>query len=59
MGMIQDITAQRNININLELIIVKTAEDAIKFRHIGGPTIQVNGLDIEPDARNVKQYGIT
>jgi len=57
--MIQDITAQRNININLELIIVKTAEDAIKFRHIGGPTIQVNGLDIEPDARNVKQYGIT
>ena len=59
MVMIQDITAQLNIDTDLELVTVKTPEEAIKFRHIGSPTIQINSLDIDPDCRNLKQYGIT
>jgi len=38
---------------------VKTLEDAIKHRHIGSPTVQVNGLDIDPGAREINQFGIT
>ena len=56
--MIQKIKAKLNLDVNPELIVVKTTEEAIKFRHIGGPTIHVNGLDIEPGARTVKQFGI-
>ena len=57
-GMIKKITARLKIDSNLELIIVKTIEEAVKYRHIGGPTIQINGLDIEPEARDVEQFGL-
>lgn len=57
--MIEKIAAKRNLHVQPELIIVKTTEEAIKYRHIGGPTIQIDGLDIEPDARNVEQFGIS
>ena len=50
--MITTITAGLNIDVDPEHIIVKTIEEAIEYRHIGGPTIQVNGLDIESDARD-------
>lgn len=47
------------INIEPENIVVNTIEEAVAFRHIGGPTVQVNGLDIEPDARAIEQFGIS
>lgn len=57
--MIQDIVSEQNVIADIELITVRTREDAIKYRHIGGPTIQVNGLDIKPEARAITQFGIT
>jgi hypothetical protein len=56
--MVKKIAGKLNIDVNPELVIVKTVEEAVKYRHIGGPTIQVNGLDIEPDARHVEQFGM-
>lgn len=56
--MIKKITDRLKIDSNLELIIVKSIEEAAKYRHIGGPTIQINGLDIEPEARDVEQFGL-
>ncbi len=57
--MIEEITTERNIGVNLEFVTIKTVEEAIRFRHIGGPTIQINGLDIELDARNIQQFGLS
>ncbi len=54
--MIKKISASLNVETNPEPVIIKTVEEAVKYRHIGGPTIQINGLDIEPDARNIKQH---
>jgi hypothetical protein len=56
--MIKTIAAKLNFDVKPELVIVKTIEEARKYRHIGGPTIQINGLDIEPEARNVEQFGM-
>lgn len=47
------------IKISLESIVVKTQGQAEEYRHIGSPTVQINGLDIEPGARDVKQFGLT
>ncbi len=49
--MLQKITAKLNLDANPEPVIVKTAEEAIRYRHIGGPTIHVTGQGIEPDAQ--------
>lgn len=56
--MIQDIVSEQNVVADIEVITVRTLEDAIKYRHIVGPTIQVDGLDIEPEARAIIQFGI-
>ena len=45
--------------IEPESIVVSSTKEAIEHRHIGGPTVQVNGLDIEPDARASERFGIS
>ena len=56
--MIKRIVNKRNIDVVPELITVRTIEEARKFRHIGEPTVQVNGIDIEPTARKVEQFAL-
>lgn len=56
--MIKKIAERQKLDVNSECIIVKTIEEAIRYRHIGGPTVHVDGLDIEPEARDVEQFGI-
>ena len=47
------------ISIDCEHILIQTQEEARQYRHIGSPTVQVNGLDIEPDARVSNRFGLT
>jgi hypothetical protein len=47
------------LSIEPESIVVNTTKEAIEHRHIGGPTVQVNGLDIEPAARSIEQFYIS
>jgi hypothetical protein len=56
--MIKKIGVRLNVVTNPELVIVRTVQEAVQYRHIGGPTVQINGLDIEPDARNIKTFGM-
>ncbi len=56
--MIKKIGASLNVETNPELVIIRTVEEAVQYRHIGGPTVQINGLDIEPDARNIKTFSM-
>jgi hypothetical protein len=48
-----------NIPIVLKKIQITSQKEAIKHRFIGSPSIQVNGLDIEPAARETQFFGIT
>jgi hypothetical protein len=56
--MIKKIGASQNVATNPELVIIRTVEEAVHYRHIGGPTVQINGVDIEPDARDIKTFSM-
>jgi hypothetical protein len=58
-ALVEDVANEMGLEINLEHKIVKTREDAVSHRHIGSPTVQIAGLDIDPGARYIKQFGIT
>jgi hypothetical protein len=58
-SLINEAAKELGIEINLEHVIVRTREEAVVQRHIGSPTVQVNGLDIEPGARKINQFGVT
>jgi len=58
-SLVKEIASEMSVEMALEHVIIKTPEDAIVHRHIGSPTVQINGLDIDPGARSVNQFGIT
>jgi len=57
--LINEVAKELGVEINLKHVIVRTREDAVAQRHIGSPTVQVNGLDIEPGARKINLFGVT
>ena len=58
-SLVKEIAGEMSVEMEFEHVIVKTPEDAIVHRHIGSPTVQINGIDIDPGARAASQYGIT
>ena len=58
-ALVNDVAREMAVEMDFEHVVVKTREDAIVHRHIGSPTVQINGLDIEPGARMINQFGIT
>jgi len=58
-SLVNEVAGELDVEIDFEHVVVKTREDAIAQRHIGSPTVQINGLDIDPGARAINQFGIT
>ena len=58
-SLINEVIGEMGMSIDFEHVIVKTREDAIAHRHIGSPTVQINGLDIDSGARDINQFGVT
>lgn len=56
---VKDIAEELGITFDFKHVVVKTPEEANEHRLIGSPTVQVNGIDIEPQARDLFQFGIT
>ncbi len=56
---IRKVATAMGLDLELEEVVISTPEEAARYRHIGSPTVQVNGLDIDPSVRNVEQYGLT
>jgi hypothetical protein len=46
------------IPVVVDRVPVTSQEQAVKLRCPGGPTIQINGLDIDPFARNSVAFGL-
>ena len=42
-----------------ESIEVGSRPDAVRLRFLGSPTVQINGIDIEPEARNRGDFAVT
>ena len=58
-SLVNEVAGELDVEIDFEHVVVKTREDAIAQRHIGSPTVQINGLDIDRGAREINQFGVT
>lgn len=58
-ALIQETAEEIGLQIELERVIVRTPQEAVENRHIGSPTVQFNGMDIDPAARDIQDFGIT
>jgi hypothetical protein len=57
--LIEEIARAFAVSITLESILVETAEQAEALAFLGSPTVQVAGRDIEPEARDRQDFGLT
>lgn len=48
-----------NLSVNIGTVMVGTQEQAQQLRFLGSPTVQIDGLDIEPSARDSLAFGLT
>ena len=57
--LVRAIAAEMGIHARVKTVLVESPEQAIQLRFLGSPTVQVNGLDIDPSARANLSYGFT
>lgn len=57
--LVKKTAVEMGIPIEFEHVIIYTQEDARLHRLIGSPTVQVDGVDIDPEARTHQRYSLT
>lgn len=55
---IDDVLRESGINAEVAMLKVESEEDAERLRFLGSPTVRVNGVDVDPSARESKDYGL-
>lgn len=57
LDLIEKISSELGIEIDLKMVPVESQDQAKQWKFLGSPTVQVNGLDIEPTARSATAFG--
>ena len=55
--LIEQISSELGIEIDLKMVPVESQDQAQQWKFLGSPTVQFNGLDIEPSARAATAFG--
>ena len=58
-ALVREVVTGLGLSVEVEEIAVNTQTDAQRLRFLGSPTVQVNGIDIEPNAREHTHYALT
>ena len=58
-SLIERVANDLGIDVVIEEVTISTQEEAVRHRHIGSPTVQVEGVDIDPSARQEVAFGMT
>jgi hypothetical protein len=57
--LVHEIAKELGISIDLSTMLIETPEHAKTHKYIGSPTVQVDGIDIDPSARNIQSTGFS
>jgi hypothetical protein len=58
-ALIREVAEQSGVPVEIEEVKVETDEDAQRERLLGSPTVQVDGLDIDPTARERTDFSFS
>jgi len=57
--LIEEVAGRTGTPIDVERILIESPEQALELKFLGSPTVLVNGLDVDPAAREHGAYGFT
>ena len=56
---LREVFVEEDIAPSLRIQEIATQAEAVQHRFLGSPTIQIRGLDIDPEAREFNDFGLT
>ena len=56
--LVAKLLVETSIEASVETVVVEDAEQAAESRFLGSPSVRVNRIDVEPEARERKEYGM-
>jgi len=59
LNLINEVVNDLGIEAKINTILVENSEQAKQWKFFGSPTVQINGVDIDPEMRNKEWFGIT
>ncbi len=57
LDLVREVLKSEHITAEVRMVEVRDAQDAVARRFLGSPTIQINGRDVEPEARQREDFG--
>ena len=58
MNLVRQVVASHDVRATIESIEVLSHADAERLRFLGSPSVQVNGVDVDPAARERTDFGM-
>lgn len=55
--LVKECIRESGVKVDFRTVLVATREEAESWRFLGSPTVQVDGIDIDPSARDSKVFG--
>jgi len=55
--LIEECIFESGSQVQIRKILVSSQEEANEWRFLGSPTVQINGIDIDPAVRDANVYG--
>jgi 3'-phosphoadenosine 5'-phosphosulfate sulfotransferase (PAPS reductase)/FAD synthetase len=55
--LVKNTASEMGIDIDLKTIEIQNQEQAKSQKFLGSPTVQVNGMDVDPSARSLNAFG--
>jgi len=57
--LIEEVLSEVGVDAKINLKLISNSEEAKEYKLFGSPTVQINGLDIDPKVRDQNWSGIT
>jgi len=57
--LIAECLSELGLDVELRKVLIASQEEAERRRFLGSPTVQINGIDIDPAARDSEGFGLT
>jgi hypothetical protein len=55
---IKEVIAEEAIDAKISMVLIETLENARKLHFTGSPTVRINGMDVETNSLDNKDYGL-
>jgi len=55
---LEEIIKEQELGVQVEMVKIESDAEALRNRFLGSPTVRVNGLDIEPSAREKGDFSM-